>query len=123
MRLLLDTHVVLWWASGRSLPERWVAALQDPDNQIFVSAATAWEVEIKKRSGKLLFSPTVIEVASELGFILLAISASDATLAGSLEWDHKDPFDRVLAAQAIENRLVLLTQDDSLRRAPGVRTI
>ena len=124
MRLLLDTHVVLWWADGSPrIPAAWVEAIVDPRNEAIVSAATAWEVEIKKKSGKLAFSHRVIDVAAESGFILLGISAEDATLAGSLDWDHRDPFDRLLAAQSVEHGLTLVSQDEALRAAPGVRVL
>ncbi len=122
MRLLLDTHVVVWWAEGSPrIPAAWIEAIVDPENEAIVSAATAWEVEIKKRSGKLAFSPTVLEVATDSGFALLDISAEDATLAGSLEWDHRDPFDRILAAQSVGLGLTLVTQDQALLAAPGLR--
>lgn len=124
MKLLLDTHVVVWWAEGSPrVPAAWVEAIVDPENEAIVSAATAWEVEIKKRSGKLVFSPTVLEVAADSGFTLLGISAHDATLAGSLEWDHRDPFDRILAAQSFGLGLTLVTQDRELLAAPGVRAL
>lgn len=124
MKLLLDTHVVVWWAEGSPrVPAAWVEAIVDPENEAIVSAATAWEVEIKKRSGKLVFSPTVLEVAADSGFTLLGISAEDATLAGSLEWDHRDPFDRILAAQSLGLGLTLVTQDRELLAAPGVRAL
>lgn len=124
MKLLLDTHVVVWWAEGSPrIPAAWVEAIVDPANEALVSAASAWEVEIKKRSGKLAFSPTVLEVAADSGFTLLGISAVDATLAGSLDWDHRDPFDRILAAQSAGLGLTLVTQDQALLSAPGVRAL
>ena len=124
MKLLLDTHVVVWWAEGSPrVPAAWVEAIVDPENEAIVSAVTAWEVEIMKRSGKLVFSPTVLEVAADSGFTLLGISADDATLAGSLEWDHRDPFDRILAAQSFGLGLTLVTQDRELIAAPGVRAL
>ncbi|CAN5150014.1 type II toxin-antitoxin system VapC family toxin [soil metagenome] len=122
MKLLLDTHVVVWWAEGSPrIPAEWVEAIVDPANEALVSAASAWEVEIKKRSGKLAFSPMVLEVAADSGFTLLAISVEDAILAGSLDWDHRDPFDRLLAAQSAGLGLTLVTQDQALLSAPGVR--
>lgn len=124
MRLLLDTHVVLWWAEGNPrLPFAWIEAIVDPDNEALVSAATAWEVEIKKRSGKLPFTSTVVAVAEDNGFSLLRITAEDATLAGSLDWDHRDPFDRILAAQSVGLGLTLVTQDQALLAAPGLKAL
>ncbi len=124
MRLLLDTHVVIWWAIGSSrLPAAWIEVIVDPDNEVLVSAASAWEVEIKKLSGKLFFSPSVVEVVQESGFTVLPISAEDATLAGSLDWEHRDPFDRMIAVQSVEHALTVVTHDEVLRAAPGIRVL
>jgi PIN domain nuclease of toxin-antitoxin system len=122
--LLLDTHVVIWWAIGSSrLPAAWIEVIVDPDNEVLVSAASAWEVEIKKLSGKLFFSPSVVEVVQESGFTVLPISAEDATLAGSLDWEHRDPFDRMIAVQSVEHALTVVTHDEVLRAAPGIRVL
>lgn len=86
-----------------------------------MSAVTAWEIEVKKRSGRLEFSSSIFEVAADNEFTTLDISVADASLAGSLDWDHKDPFDRMLVAQALERGLTLVTADESMRSAPGVR--
>jgi PIN domain nuclease of toxin-antitoxin system len=124
VKLLLDTHVVIWWATGSPrLPAAWIEAIVDPDNEAYVSAASAWEIEIKKRTGRLRFSPTAMDVADEAGFDVMAINGPDAVLAGALDWDHRDPFDRMLAAQAIAGGMVLITDDDRLRAAPGVRVL
>ncbi|MBU1587089.1 MAG: type II toxin-antitoxin system VapC family toxin [Actinobacteria bacterium] len=122
MRLLLDTHVVLWWSRGdRPIRPSWTEAILDPSNESIVSAVTAWEIEVKKRSGRLEFSSSIFEVAADNEFTTLDISVADASLAGSLDWDHKDPFDRMLVAQALERGLTLVTADESMRSAPGVR--
>lgn len=122
MRLLLDTHVVLWWSRGDGpIRPSWTEAILDPSNESIVSAVTAWEIEVKKRSGRLEFSSSVFEVAADNEFTTLDISVADASLAGSLDWDHKDPFDRMLVAQALERGLTLVTADESMRSAPGVR--
>lgn len=122
MRLLLDTHVVLWWARGGGhIRASWVDAISDPSNESFVSAVTAWEIEVKKRAGKLDFASTVHEVAADNDFATLDISVADAAHAGSLDWEHKDPFDRMLVAQARERDLTLVTADASMLTAPGVR--
>lgn len=122
MRLLLDTHVLIWWWEGNPrIRGSWAEAIVDPENEALVSAATGWELEIKKRSGKLVFSPTASEVADESGFALLDISARQAELAGSLDWEHRDPFDRLLVAQALDQGLTLITDDEALRAAPGLR--
>jgi len=119
--LLLDTHVVLWWilASPR-LRGSWVEAITDSGNTVGLSAASVWEVEIKKRRGKLEFDHDLLSVASDYGFVTVSISAEDARRAGSLEWDHRDPFDRMLVAQSIERRMILVTDDAAVIAAPGV---
>jgi PIN domain nuclease of toxin-antitoxin system len=88
---------------------------------MFVSAASVWESELKKRTGKLTFASTIIQISDENGFSLLDVSPADGSLAGSLDWVHKDPFDRMLIAQALERGLAVVTADDAMRTAPGVR--
>jgi len=120
--LLLDTHVVMWWALADSrISARWLEAIAAPENSVVMSVATVWEVEVKKRSGKLDFDQDMIELAAEYGFDLLSIGPDDARLAGSLDWEHRDPFDRMLAAQAANRALTLITADSALLLAPGVR--
>ena len=123
-RLLLDTHVFIWWveASPRVQPH-WVDAVLDPENSVHVSAVSAWEIETKKRIGKLRFGHDVGDIAAQLGFEHLSITMSHATGAGALKWNHGDPFDRMLIAQAIENDMLLLTSDESIKSAPGVRVL
>lgn len=124
MNLLLDTHVVIWWVEADPrISRRWLESILDDANSVFVSAASAWEIEIKKRQGRLPFEPTVIDVASEYGFELLPMSASDGISAGSLDWDHRDPFDRMLAAQSRDHSMVLVTGDSAFTTAPGIRTL
>jgi len=120
--LLLDTHVVMWWVLADSrITVPWLEAITASENSVSVSAATVWEVEIKKRNGKLSFDHDVIEIARGYDFDLLPIAPEDARLAGSLDWEHRDPFDRMLAAQATNRALTLITADGALLRAPGVR--
>jgi PIN domain nuclease of toxin-antitoxin system len=122
--LLLDTHVVLWWLQGSPrVRPHWVEAVVDADNVVSISAASVWEIEIKKRAGKLDVPFDVIELSEANGFELLSISAGDARLAGSLEWDHRDPFDRMLAAQSLERGMTIVTDDAALIAAPGIRTL
>lgn len=124
MKLLLDTHVLVWWALADSrLRESWVEAIVDPVNTVYVSAATAWEIETKKRLGKLRFPPTVDELAPQFGFAPLSITVAHATRSGLLEWEHKDPFDRMLVAQSVSDGLVLVTADETVAAAPGVRVL
>ncbi|WP_437673085.1 type II toxin-antitoxin system VapC family toxin [Sorangium sp. So ce131] len=116
MRALLDTHAFLWWLDGDeqlSLPAR--AFISDDGNEIFVSAASAWEIATKARIGKL---PGALDVAADImdclrrqGFTPLGISVSDGQRAGSLPGPHKDPFDRMLIAQALALDVPLITNE------------
>lgn len=105
MRLLLDTHALLWWLDGdRRLSRRARTQLHDVDNVVLVSAVSAWEITTKARIGKL---PGALEVAEDVagavasqGFTALDISILHAQRAGRLPGGHRDPFDRMLIAQA-----------------------
>lgn len=127
MRLLLDTHAWLWWLTDDprlSAPAR--RAISDARNEVFVSAASAWEISTKERLGKLGGLPAVAERFAELvqadGFAHLAIDHRHALRAGGFDMDHRDPFDRMLAAQGELERLVLVTLDPALALF-GVRTL
>ncbi len=116
MRVLLDTHALLWWLAGdgqRSSMARQTMA--DPANESFVSAASAWEVSTKFRIGKLPGAgPLAVDFAREVrqqGFVALAISLEHAQVAGALVGDHRDPFDRMLIAQAREEKMALVSND------------
>jgi PIN domain nuclease of toxin-antitoxin system len=123
-RILLDTHVFLWWVSaGSRVRPEWVDAIVLPENVVFVSAVAAWEIETKKRVRKLDFDGEVGGVAAEFGFEHLSVTMSHVTMAGALDWEHRDPFDRMLVAQAITNDMTLITADDAMRSAPGVRVL
>lgn len=105
MRLLLDTHSLLWWLDGdRRLSRTARNRLQDQDNTVLVSAASAWEITTKARLGKL---PGALDVAEDVagavasqGFTALDVTILHAQRAGRLPGDHRDPFDRMLIAQA-----------------------
>jgi len=123
-RILLDTHVFMWWIDKPNrVRSDWLDTIIDPDNDVHVSAVTAWEIETKKRIGKLNFHHVVPAVASALQFEHLSVSMEHAALAGSLSWEHRDPFDRMLVAQAIANDMVLISADDVMKSAPGVRVL
>jgi PIN domain nuclease of toxin-antitoxin system len=116
VRLLLDTHTLLWWLDGdRRLSRRARTQIADPANAIMVSAASAWEITTKHRIGKL---PGAGEVAADVagavagqGFSSLDITIVHAQRAGRLAGEHRDPFDRMLAAQAQLEDLPLVTDD------------
>ena len=119
MRLLLDTHVLLWWrdASPRLSP-RAQAALADLANDIVVSVATFWEIVVKRTTGKLQFPDDLTQVIKEERFELLPISLSHLTALSDLPMLHRDPFDRMLVAQALAEGLPLITGDRALRPYP-----
>ena len=116
MRLLLDTHAFLWWLEGnRRLSGTAHRAIEDAANDIVVSAVSAWEITTKHRVGKLPHAEAVARnvagaIASQ-GFEELAISVEDAERAGRLPGPHRDPFDRLLAAQALARNLVVVSVD------------
>ena len=119
MRLLLDTHALLWWwTDDPRLSPLARFAIADDRNEVLVSAASAWEVAIKQRIGKLNGIPQAAELFLERvaanGFRLLAMSAHHALLAGGYPQEHNDPFDRMLAAQAELEGLTLVTLDPAM---------
>lgn len=110
MNLLLDTHVLIWWDEGRRLAAAARRAITSADT-VYVSAATAWEVAIKTGLGRLRPSRTVEQAAEESGFIQLPVTFRHAERVGSLPPHHRDPFDRMLIAQAEVEDLRLVTRD------------
>jgi len=123
MRLLADTHALLWWLAGApELSARAHAALADPGNEVYVSAATAWEIATKCRQGKLHIDHLDAErlgqsIAAE-GFRRLELTLEHALRAGSYPQAHADPFDRMLAAQCELEDLTLVTRDPAFRSFP-----
>lgn len=112
MKLLLDTHILLWWlADDPSLPDRAREAIADPGTTVLVSAASAWEIAIKRAAGKLEAPDDLLDVIDANGFQGLAITAEHALRAGGLPAHHADPFDRMLLAQATAERLTLVSVD------------
>ena len=116
MRLLLDTHAFLWWlGNDPRLSADARAAVADPANTVLVSAATAWEITTKYRLGKLpgamlVAQDVAADVAAE-GFLELPITVAHAQQAGALQGTHKDPFDRMLIAQALVEGLALVSNE------------
>lgn len=116
-RFLLDTHVLLWWlADDPQLGSRCKEVISDSRNQVFVSAATTWEVSIKAALGKLSAPEDMDSIVEDEGFDKLPISLYHGQLAGQLPALHRDPFDRMLIAQAQAEGLILLSADDNIRR-------
>lgn len=127
MRALLDTHALLWAVlDPDSLSRRAAAVIADDANVVAVSAASAWEIATKVRIGKLPDAADMerefFQVIDEAGYVLLSIDASDALRAGRLDGDHRDPFDRMIAAQAIARDIPVLSNDTRLD-AFGVRRL
>ncbi|MFE3516816.1 type II toxin-antitoxin system VapC family toxin [Streptomyces sp. NPDC059166] len=111
MRILLDTHVVLWWLNASpELPED-TRELLRTESDVFVSAATPWEIAIKQSLGRLEGSPYLAERARDMQFRPLPITAEHGVEAGRLPPLHRDPFDRVLVAQARTEGLTIVTRD------------
>jgi PIN domain nuclease of toxin-antitoxin system len=113
---LLDTHTFLWWLDGdRRLSRRARTLIGDDRHEVFVSAASAWEIATKARLGKLRgaadVAADIVGAVAGQKFVPLAISLGHAQAAGRLGGDHRDPFDRMLAAQALIEGLPLVTND------------
>lgn len=127
MNVLLDTHAFLWWIAGDpALSHRARVAIGDDGNTVFVSAASAWEITTKFRIGKL---PGVAAIAADLaaaldaqGFVSLPISFAHGQTAGALPGPLTDPFDRMLIAQAMLDRMALVSNEQGFS-AYGVRLL
>lgn len=112
MRLLLDTNIFLWWQwRDPLLPAAAKIAIEDRENDIVVSAATIWEISIKRRIGKLEFEGSPVTACDDAGFELLDITPSHAEAGGDLPRHHGDLFDRMLIAQAGLEHLTIVTRD------------
>ncbi len=117
-RLLLDTHVFLWWQeeSERLAPD--VASQIATASEVRVSIASAWEIAVKTASGKLRLSESFADALEENRFGLLPITLDHIGAIASLPVHHRDPFDRMLIAQAAHERLTLVTHDRRMRAYP-----
>ncbi len=112
MKLLLDTHAFLWWLDDNPcLSKKASQVIAESNNLVFVSAATAWEISIKKALGKLQAPDDLEEALRVNGFQSLPITVPHALLAGKLPPHHDDPFDRLLVAQSKIEGLTLVTRD------------
>ncbi len=115
-RLLLDTHVLLWWlADDPILGEKTRTLIADPRNEVLVSAVTSWEIAIKKVTGKLEAPDDIDTIVEDEGFSKLPINLYHGEIAGRLPLHHKDPFDRMLIAQAKIMELSLVTNDSKVK--------
>lgn len=110
--LLLDTHVLLWWlADSPKFPPTFRDRIADPESPCFVSAATVWEIGIKRTIGKLEAPSELITILAEEGFNGLAMTLAHAEAASNLPLYHRDPFDRMLIAQGQVESLTIATLD------------
>lgn len=127
MNILLDTHILLWLLSEpTALDSEVLDHLADPETSIWVSAASAWEIAIKTRLGRLDGSTLLATWPTQLEAMRvddLAIDSHDAILAGRLPWDHRDPFDRVILAQALRRNLTVATRDAKILAAALTPTL
>jgi PIN domain nuclease of toxin-antitoxin system len=126
MNFLLDSHTLLWAIlDQKKLSPKVVGILEDPKNEIFVSAVTFWEISLKYSLGKLdlsnLLPDELPKLTEETGFSLLPLLAAESACYHNLNADwHRDPFDRMLIWQAIQNKLTLLTKDKNIARYKSV---
>ena len=127
MRVLVDTHVFLWWIEGdRALPAKARAVLANPENECLISMVSAWELAIKTGLGKLKLALPVkryiVENVAANGFRMLAIEIVHVGRVETLAMHHGDPFDRLLIAQALEENIAVVTADPIFRNY-GVKRI
>ncbi len=126
--LLLDTHALLWvLLDPARIPAETLATVRAPDTTVYVSAASAWEVATKHRLGKLQGAAAVVSGYREhlvrLRAEELPITGHHALTAGTLQWSHRDPFDRVIVSQALLESLTVVTSDAVLTEFPAIRTL
>ena len=116
MRILLDTHVYLWWLrDDRKLTRKLAEAIADPAHTVLVSAASVWEAAIKIALGRLDVDGDLVAEIEANGFVELPVTARHAQLAGALPRHHEDPFDRLLVAQAALEGVRLAAVDPAFR--------
>lgn len=122
MSLLLDTHIFLWLDSAsHDLPQSIRKVILRSEGAVHVSAASFWEVAIKRRSGKLVYNGAPRTAAADAGFVELAMDAADGETAGGLDWAHRDPFDRMLVAQCLNRGLTTRHRGPDPARERGRR--
>ena len=132
-KILLDTHVLLWWIDNekyRLIGEQATKAIADPGNEIYLSAVSTWEIAIKRNLGSLIAPSDIEAIAEKKGFSALPISLFHGEQAGNLPFEshpvtgkvHRDPFDRMLIAQAQAEGMYLMTKDAAFK-AYAVRLI
>jgi PIN domain nuclease of toxin-antitoxin system len=119
VNLLLDTHTLLWWLGDPpTLSTRAREAIADPENTVFLSAVVIWEIRIKEAIGKLRLPDEFEAILSQQPFVALPVTVEHAHTLKRLPPIHRDPFDRMLVAQALCERLTLVTRDTSIADYP-----
>jgi PIN domain nuclease of toxin-antitoxin system len=127
VRLLIDTHVLIWWTGAAHLLSQTARdSLLAPSNEIVVSAATAWEIALKQRLGKLAYSPRFLADFDAnvlaLSFLPMPVTAAHMVAGAELTAPHKDPFNRMLAGQALVEQMAVVTADAQFQ-ALGVHVV
>jgi PIN domain nuclease of toxin-antitoxin system len=127
VKLLVDTQVFIWYATADDrLPTAMRSVMRSPDNELWLSAASGWEIAIKHHAGKLTSAVPpwqfIVEARERLGFLPLPIDENSVAHLPKLPPIHKDPFDRILMCQSIEHAMVIVTNDMNIRKYP-VRTL
>lgn len=127
-RLLLDTHALIWTLlAPQRIPPATLDQIRDPGTELLVSAASAWEIGTKYRLGKLDEAQAVVHGYSDhlrrLHAQELPVTSHHALTAGLLTWDHRDPFDRVIASQCMLESVPLVTTDQAIAAFPGLRVV
>jgi PIN domain nuclease of toxin-antitoxin system len=115
VKLLLDTHAALWWLSGEAVGPEAERQLSDESNRVLLSAAVVWEVAIKRSLGKLEAPGNLVDVLVGAGATPAPITLEHAATVESLPHHHRDPFDRLLVAQATVERAAIVSADPQLR--------
>lgn len=118
MNLLLDTHAVIWFLGGRDELRPEARAAIEIAERVYVSAASIWEMATKVARGRLEVPTDFAHRLLDQGMLPLALEWEHARVAGGLPLHHRDPFDRMLVAQAIVERLTIVTRDDAIGRYP-----
>ena len=124
MNLLLDTHVFIWCVSApKRLSDKTRKMIENPSNEVHVSAVSALEIAIKVSLGKLRIPGSIEEQIKEKNFNSLSVSVKHALKVADLPIIHKDPFDRLLIAQAMEENFTLVTSDEEIEKYPNVKIL
>lgn len=117
MKYLLDTHILIWWAeNNKKLKSEYKKIIADGNNIIFVSVASAWEIEIKTKLKKIKLDTSIDKIVNKYGFNILDININHILELNKLKSLHKDPFDRMLISQSIVEKMKLITQDKLINK-------